>query len=162
MKYYKFEYKNKLQKILWNLNILGSGIMYAMIGFALTLAFNNLLSTFLGTLFLFISCLVGFVISLYNFCKKKGVFLFDSCIEISSIYTKKTTILISEITKIKVIEKYGIVGKGDTGFKGGDRTDVFEIYFNNIGRVAFKIKNQDKFLIELTEKLPSTVQITKC
>ncbi len=69
---------------------------------------------------------------------------------------------ISEITKIKEIEKYGIISRGDLGFKGGDRTDVLEIYFKNIGRVAFKIKNQDEFLEELQGKLPSEIEIEEC
>lgn len=159
MKYYEFEYKSKLQKFLWNLNILAIGIMYMLIGFAFTIAFNNFFSTYTGTFLLIASCFVGLVIFIYNSCKMKGVFLFDDHIEISSVYTKKTIISIDEITDIQKIEKYGTVGKGDTMFKGGDRIDVVKIHFKNIGIVAFKIKNQDDFLEELQKRMSSVIVI---
>lgn len=162
MIYYEFEYKNKFQKMLWNLNALFTGMLYTLMGFTIVFVFNSFLSTFISTLLLAISGLAGLVISIYNCCKKKGVCLFENCIEVSSVYTKRTMIHISEITKIKEIEKYGIISRGDLGFKGGDRTDVLEIYFKNIGRVAFKIKNQDEFLEELQGKLPSEIEIEEC
>lgn len=155
MKYYEFEYKNKLQKFLWNLNTFATGMIYTMIGFAFTISFNNLFSTYAGTFLFIASFLVGLVISIYNSCKMKGVFLFDDHIEISSIYTKKVIIPIDEITDIQEIEKYGIVGKWDTMFKGGDRVDVLKICFKNIGMVAFKIKNQDEFLEEVQKRMSS-------
>lgn len=162
MIYYEFEYKNKFQKMLWNLNALFTGMLYMLIGFAIVFVFNSFLSTFISTLLLAVSSFAGLVISIYNCCKKKGVYLFKNCIEISSVYTKKTMIHISEITNIRQIEKYGIIGRYDLGFKGGGRTDVLEIYFKNIGRVAFKINNQNEFLEELQGKLPSETKIEEC
>lgn len=153
MKYYEFDYKSKLQQVLWNTNIFAVRIVYFLIGFAFTVAFNNFFSTFVSTFLLIAFCIVGLVIIIYNSCKMKGVFLFDDYIEVSSIYTKKTIIPIREITDIKKIEKYGLVTKGDVAFKGGDRFDVVQIHFKNAGIAAFKIKNQDDFLEELKKRI---------
>lgn len=157
MKYYEFEYKNKFQKILWNSNALGSGFIWTMIGFFLTVNFSKFFSTFANTILLIASCFVGLIIFIYNSCKIKGVFLFDKCIEVSSVYTKKTIIPINEITEIREIEKYGIVGRYNIDFKGGGRTDVIQIYFKNIGIVTFKIKNQDEFLAELQKRMSNEI-----
>lgn len=154
MKYYEFDYKNKLQKALWNSsNIFGIGILYTYLGFGITVQFNKFLSTTTaGIIMLAASCVIGLVITIYNFCKMKGVFLFDDYIEISSVYTKKTIIPISEITDIKEIEKYRY-RQYHIDFKGGSRTDIIQIDFKNIGRATFKIKNQDEFLEELHKKI---------
>lgn len=159
MKYYEFEYKNKLQKILWDLNALGTGVAWIMIGFFLTFSFSKFLSTFAGTFLLVVSCIVGLVISIYNFCKIKGVYLYDKYIEVSSVYTKKTLIPIDEITEIRETEKYGVVGRFDIDFKGGGRTDVVKIYFKNVGIATFKIKNQDDFLEELQKRMSAEIVI---
>lgn len=159
MKYYEFEYKNKFQKIMWNSNALGSGLMWTMIGFFLTVNLSKFFSTSANIILLIVSCFVGLVISIYNSCKIKGVFLFDKYIEVSSVYTKKTIIPIDEITEIREIEKYGIVGRYNIDFRGGGRTDVVQIYFKNIGMVTFKIKNQDEFLAELQKRMPSEIDI---
>ncbi len=48
MIYYEFEYKNKFQKMLWNLNALFTGMLYTLIGFAIVFVFNSFLSTFIS------------------------------------------------------------------------------------------------------------------
>lgn len=156
MKYYEFDYKSKLQKALWNSNIFGIGMLYTYFGVVISINCNKFLSTTTGGIIMFAaSCVVGLVITIYNFCKMKGVFLFDDYIEISSVYTKKTIIPISEITDIKEIEKYP-TRRVKIDFKGGDRTDIIQIDFKNIGTATFRIKNQDDFLEELHKKINDT------
>ncbi len=155
MKYYEFEYDNIWQKILWGLEIVSVGALCPIIIISMLLIIPNQFSTVFNTTILALSILGGFVLSIYNCQKFRGVFVFEDYIEINGYYPIGKKIKFNDIVDLNICAKQPYIRYVSAGFpergNGGGRRNCLEIKTYMCVNYI-KVKNQDELSAYIISK----------
>lgn len=152
MKYYEFEYDNVWQKILWGAEVILVGVYCPIIALFSVVLFNNLLSEAISIALILLSIPCGIILSIFNFKRPRGVFVFDDYIEIVGHYLLSKKIKFDDIYNLRECEKisyyyYTIYSRGN----GGGRRNCLAIG-TNLTHYYVKTKNQDELINAILSK----------
>lgn len=152
MKYYEFEYDNVWQKILWSVEIISIGLYCPIITLFAVVLFNELLPEAISITLILLSIPCAIILSIFNFKRPRGVFVFDDYIEIVGYYLLSKKIKFDDIYDLRKCEKrsyyyYTIASRGN----GGGRRNCLVIG-SNLSHYYIKVKNQDELINDIISK----------
>lgn len=157
MKHYELEYDNKWQKLLWGLEMAIPCICCPIICIFLLfiiLSLSDDSPTAVSIILIALSFVAGVALSIYNFCKLKGVFVFDDYIEIVIHHIINRKINFKDIYKLERCEKYYYFYYVESYFwnpsAGGRRNCIIVRTLNTVA--CIKVKNQQELLKTLRER----------
>lgn len=157
MKHYELEYDNLGQKILLGFEMLtpclACPFIFILLLFIIFYLFD-ISAIAISIILLALSFAVGVALSIFNFRKLKGVFVFDDYIEIVSHHIINKRINFEDIYKLEKCEKYDYFYYIKSCFwdpsAGGRRNCILIRTPKTV--VCIKVKNQQELLKILEER----------
>lgn len=157
MKHYELEYDNLGQKILWGFEMSAPSLTCPFVCILLLFIIfspSEISATAVSIILVVLSFVVGVGLSIYNFCKLKGVFVFDDYIEIVSHHIINKKINFEDIYKLEKCEKYDYFYYIKSCFwdpsAGGRRNCILIRTPKTV--FCIKVKNQQELLKTLEER----------
>jgi len=146
MKYYKFEYDNTAQKIMWNFNSICLGFLCPVIMSLIVLIFP--IPDVLIFILLVLSIIAGLILAIRNFKKLRGVFVFKDYLEVVGQYAVSRKIYFENIINIYTYDKLPISDNSYLMLRGGGRTNCLVIESSS-AMAYVKVENQEELIEDI-------------